>query len=133
MKKKLYLFDTHALIFWCNKQSVSENFIKYFDKQDQSGNLLVSSISFWETALLTKKGKLEIEDVESWKNELLANTNLVLIDPSASEMIKSVQLPNFHKDPFDRLLIVQANNNNAVLVTKDTVIKKYSVPVHWIY
>ena len=133
MKKKLYLFDTHALVFWCNQQSVSENFIKYFDKQDQSGSLLVSSISFWEAALLTKKGKLEIEDVESWKNELLANTNLVLIDPSASEMIKSVQLPNFHKDPFDRLLIVQANNNNAVLVTKDTIIKKYSVPVHWIY
>jgi len=132
MKRKLYLFDTHALIFWCNKQSVSEDFINYFDKQDQFGNLLVSSISFWEAVLLTKKGKIEIEDVELWRDELLSNTNLVLIDPSASEMIKSVQLPDFHKDPFDRLLIAQANNNNAILVTKDTNIKKYSVPVYWI-
>lgn len=112
---------------------MSEDFIKYFDKQDQLGNLLVSSISFWEAALLTKKGKLEIKDVESWRNELLANTNLVLIDPSASEMIKSVQLPDYHKDPFDRLLIAQANNKKAALVTKDINIKKYSVPVHWIY
>ncbi|MBL7095272.1 hypothetical protein ISS22_15015 [candidate division KSB1 bacterium] len=52
MKRKLFLFDTHALIFWCNRQAVSDEFIKYFDKQDQLGNLLVSSISFWEIALL---------------------------------------------------------------------------------
>ena len=132
MKRKLFLLDTHALIFWCNQQSVSEDFIKFFDKQDQLGNLMVSSISFWEIALLTKKGKLEITDVESWKNELFANTNLVLIEPSASEMIKSTQLPDIHKDPFDRLLIVQTNNNKATLVTKDVTIKKYSVPVCWI-
>jgi len=61
--------------------------------------LLVSSISFWEAALLNKKGKIEIKDVESWRNELLANTSLVLI--------------------------VQANNNKATLVTKDLNIKKY--------
>ena len=94
--------------------------------------MLVSSISFWEAALLNKKGKIEIKDVESWRNELLANTSLVLIVPSASEMIESVQLPDYHKDPFDRLLIVQANNNKATLVTKDLNIKKYSVPVYWI-
>ena len=132
MKRKLYLLDTHALIFWQNQESVSQDFIRYFDKQDQLGNLLVSSISFWETALLTKKGKLEIKDIESWKNELLANTNLVLINPSESEMIQSVHLPDFHKDPFDQLLIIQANKNGAVLVSKDENIQKYSVPVYWI-
>lgn len=61
--------------------------------------MLVSSISFWEAALLNKKGKIEIKDVESWRNELLANTSLVLI--------------------------VQANNNKAALVTKNPNIKKY--------
>ena len=49
-----------------------------------------------------------------------------------SEMIESVQLPNFHKDPFDRLLIVQANNKKAILVTKDPNIRKYSVAVFWL-
>lgn len=61
--------------------------------------MLVSSISFWEAALLNKKGKIEIKDVESLRNELLAHTSLVLI--------------------------VQANNNKATLVTKDPNIKKY--------
>ena len=131
MRRNFYLFDTHALIFWRTRQSVSDEFIKYFDKQDQLGNLLVSSISFWETALLAKKGKIKVVDIQAWRNEILANTNLIQIEPTASEMIKSAQLPDFHKDPFDRLLIVQTNNNNATLVTKDSNIKKYSVPVHW--
>ncbi len=131
MKRKQYLFDTHALVFWYTRQSVSKEFIKYFDAQNNLGNLCISSISFWELALLTKKGKLQIEDVESWRIELLTSTNLVLLEPSSSEMIKSVLLPDFHKDPFDRLLIVQANNNNATLVTKDKNISKYSVPVFW--
>ena len=47
-------------------------------------------------------------------------------------MIKSVQLPDFLKDPFDRLLISQALSNNATLVTKDKIIQRYSVPTYWI-
>ena len=56
MKRNAYLFDTHALIFWNNKESVSEEFIEFFDEQNQQGRLYISSISFWEVALLVKKG-----------------------------------------------------------------------------
>lgn len=131
MSAKKYLFDTHALIFWYTQVSVSSDFIKYFDKQNDLGNLFLSSISFWELALLAKKGKVEIEDVESWRIELLTNTNLVLLEPSASEMIQSVQLPDHHKDPFDRLLIIQANNNNASLISRDKSISQYDVSMFW--
>jgi len=75
MKRELYLLDTHALIFWHNQESVSQDFIRYFDKQDQLGNLLVSSICFWEAALLTKKGKLEIKDIESFDINILWHMN----------------------------------------------------------
>lgn len=50
-----YLFDTHALIFWNLKQGVSDKFIEFFDEQADKGNVLVSAVSFWETALLSKK------------------------------------------------------------------------------
>ena len=82
--------------------------------------------------LQKKKNRIKVDDIEAWRNEILANTNLIEIEPTASEMIESVQLPDFHKNPFDRLLIVQAINNKATLVTKDTNIQKYSVPVYWI-
>ena len=132
MKKDSYLFDTHALIFWSNKELVSDDFIKYFDKQDQKGNIFVSSISFWEIALLVKKGKIEMKDIHGWKNEILSNTNVKLINPTSSEMIDSTFLPDHHKDPFDRLLIAQAHRNKLLLVTKDKKIQKYTVSTFWI-
>ena len=114
-EKKSYLFDTHALVFWNNKESVSDEFIKFFDKQNQKGRLYISSISFWEVALLVKKGRIVISDVYAWKNEILSNTNIKVINPSVSEMIESTLLPDYHKDPFDRILIAQANQNHLLL------------------
>ncbi len=132
MKNTAYVFDTHSVIFCDNKESVSKDYIQFFDKQDQPGNLYVSSISFWEIALLLKKDKLEIEDIHTWKDELLKNTNLRLIHPSETELIDSTFLPDIHNDPFDRVLIAQTNQNNFKLVTKDQIIKKYEVSVFWI-
>ncbi|MFP4087679.1 MAG: type II toxin-antitoxin system VapC family toxin [Desulfobacteraceae bacterium] len=131
MKKEAYLFDTHALVFWNNRESVSEDFIAFFDSQDQKGQLYVSSISFWEIALLVKKGRMSMPDVHAWKNEILSNTHIRLIDPSVSEMINSTLLPDYHKDPFDRLLIAQANQNSLLIVTKDSNFDKYEVGTFW--
>ena len=58
--------------------------------------------------------------------------NIHLTEPSASEMINSALLPDLHKDPFDRLLIAQANQNNFLIVTKDQEIQKYDVETFWI-
>jgi PIN domain nuclease of toxin-antitoxin system len=132
MKNSGYLFDTHALIFWSNKSVVSTQFIQFFDEQNQQGMLYVSAISFWEIALLVQKGRLALPDVHAWKNELLRNTNLRLLDPTATEMIDSTLLPPYHKDPFDRLLVAQAAQNTLILVTQDQVIQKYNIPQIWL-
>jgi len=132
LKGPIYLFDTHALIFWKEKESVSGDFIQFFDEQAKKGCLYVSSISFWEVALLVKKKRIIIKDVVAWKNEILNNGNIQLIDPTSIEMINSVLLPDLHKDPFDRLLISQAFSHNCLLVTKDKDIKKYDLPVFWV-
>ena len=132
MKNEAYLFDTHALLFWSNRTSVSEEFITFFDDQSQKGHVYVSSVSFWEIALLVKKGRISMSDVQAWKNEILNNTDIRLVEPSASEMICSTLLPDYHKDPFDRLLIAQANQNKLLFVTKDKDIQRYEVGVFWI-
>ena len=132
MKRNAYLFDTHALLFWNNREFVSEGFITFFDDQAQKGCVYVSSISFWEIALLVKKGRVSMSDVHAWKHEILSNTDIRLVEPSASEMIYSTLLPDYHKDPFDRLLIAQARQNNLVFVTKDKDIQQYEVEVFWI-
>jgi len=131
LREDQYLFDTHALIFWHNRVNVSEDFIEFFDQQEQNGTLHLSSISFWEIALLVKRSRVEISDVHVWKNELMSNTNIRMLEPSASEMIDSTMLPDHHKDPFDRLLIAQANHHGLILVTQDQDIIKYRVKHFW--
>lgn len=126
-----YLLDTHALIFWVEATNLSDDFLLFLDEQQRLGMLYVSAISFWEVALLAKRGRIEVMDVHAWKNDLLNNTNLHLIEPSATEMIDSVSLPDHHKDPFDRLLIAQANRRNLTLVTRDTGLSQYTVSRFW--
>ena len=132
MTTNCYLFDTHALIFWSTKELVSKEFLDFFDSQAQRGNVLASSITFWEVALLSKKGKVEINNVHEWMSGLMENTDIKIINPSASDMIDSTLLPDRHKDPFDRLLIVQAMRHNAIFVTKDPAIDSYPVDTFWI-
>ncbi len=127
-----YLLDTHALVFWINQESISEEFIHFFDRQEQEGRLYVSPLSFWEIAFLAKRGKVQITDVQKWKDEILANTDIQLLTPTATEMIDSVNLPPIHKDPFDRLLISQAIRHNCRLVTKDQQIEKYDIETFWL-
>lgn len=131
MNKTAYLLDTHALIFWNNKENVSREFIEYFDDIDQRGLLFVSSITFWEIALLNKNKRLKISNLFIWKSDIFDNTNLQLLNPSAKEMIDSTLLPDIHKDPFDRLLIAQAKHNNLQIVTKDKNIHKYKINTFW--
>jgi len=131
MSKTRYLLDTHAVILWVTQTEMSPEFLNFLDEQDRLGHLLISSLSFWEIALLTQKGKLAFSNVHQWKEELLKNTHLQLITPTATEMIDSTLLPPHHKDPFDRLLIVQANHHQAWLVSKDSMMKHYEVDIFW--
>jgi len=131
LTQKYYLLDTHAVMFWNLKEEMSMKFVQFLDEQDKLGHLLISSISFWEIALLVKKGKVALNNIHAWKAELFKNTNLKLINPSVDEMIDATLLPNIHKDPFDRLLIIQANHHGALLVTKDLIIPQYDVQTFW--
>ena len=131
MKRKDYLLDTHALIFWVQKEEVSTDFIDFIDRRSKKGKVFISSASIWEIALLKKKGRFDIDDLHQWKNDILNHSSAKLIDPTASDMIDSTLLPDYHKDPFDRLFIAQAINNNALLVTRDEIIAKYDVETFW--
>lgn len=101
------------------------------DVASRSGHVLVSTAAFWEVALLARKGRLEIDDVSSWKNELLAATGTRLATPEVDDMIASVALPQHHRDPFDRLFIAQARSLRAVLVSRDALFAAYDVATRW--
>lgn len=131
MRQKKYILDTHALIFWVEREEVSPDFIEFFDLQCKKRKVLISSASIWEIALLKKKGRIDIENLPLWKDDILSHSPVEILEPTPADMIDSTLLPDHHKDPFDRLLIAQAINNNAILVTRDRTISQYSVETFW--
>jgi PIN domain nuclease of toxin-antitoxin system len=131
LRQEKYILDTHALIFWVEREEVSPDFIEFFDQQGKKGKVLISSASIWEIALLKKKGRLDIENLHQWKDDILSHSPVEIIEPTPADMIDSTLLPDHHKDPFDRLLIAQAINNNAILVTRDRTISQYPVETFW--
>ena len=131
LKNKKFLLDTHALLFWLEEESISHEFVNFLDKQGTKGNLLFSSVSIWEIALLVKKGRIHRDNLHKWKNDVLNYSPAKMIDPTATDMIESTLLPDIHKDPFDRILIAQTISNDAILVTKDKSIQKYQVDTLW--
>lgn len=132
LKQKKYLLDTHALFYWVEEgEEVSADFIKFFDKQSRRGRVLVSTASIWEIAMLNKKGRVAIDDLHLWTDEIVNQSSAGIVETTVADMINSTLLPDYHKDPFDRLLIAQANRNNAILVTRDKVIARYAVQTFW--
>ncbi len=130
--RECFLLDTHTLVFWSLKRDISKEFIAFLNSKAEHGLLFLSSVSFWEAALLFKKGKIKIEQgLWIWKQEVMSESLSRLIEPSAEEMMESVFLPGHLRDPFDRLLIVQARTHRMKLVSKDQSLQRYEVELFW--
>ncbi len=55
MKPKNYLFDTHALVFWVEKEKVSPDFIDFFDRQGKKGNVIFLPRPYGKSLYLKKR------------------------------------------------------------------------------
>ncbi|MDP2633120.1 MAG: type II toxin-antitoxin system VapC family toxin [Candidatus Curtissbacteria bacterium] len=125
----MMLLDTHVLVWWISDpeklpkkiQREIDNCVKH------NIQILVSSISIWEIAILFKKGKLGSDmDINAWieKVESLPFFQFVAVDNTIAA--KSVMLVEFsHKDPADRIIVATAREYGAVLVTSDRKLLEY--------
>jgi PIN domain nuclease of toxin-antitoxin system len=88
--------------------------------------VLVSMASPWEIAIKTALGKLpSVDDLELQIND--KRFELLPIALRHTEAVAS--LPNHHKDPFDRMLVAQAQVEGLTLVTSDREIRRYPVSI----
>jgi PIN domain nuclease of toxin-antitoxin system len=121
-----YLLDTHYLI-WAiaDSKKISKNIMDLISDAEQQ--VFVSTISFWEVALKSSMGKIEIpgfqpEDIP----EICKKIGFEIIELSAADSSSYHQLKaSYHKDPFDRMLIWQAIRNGHTLISSDDQVNKY--------
>ena len=87
--------------------------------------LYVSAATLWECAIKSAIGKLDIP--EEFYRIVSDNYAILGIDVPHLEAYRN--LPMHHRDPFDRILVVQAQFVSLTVVTRDSNIAKYDVPV----
>lgn len=124
----MILLDTHALVWWVTGDAeLSANARAAIKKELNGGEIIVSSISAWEIAMLVAREKLVLTvDVDAWL-AAVAEIEVVRFVPVNNEIaIKSVSLPGeFHKDPADRMIVATARVLAIPLVTKDEKMRAY--------
>ena len=124
----MIVLDTHAWIWWVsNPEFLSDKAKQIIDEAVTNRNVLISSISVWEVAILVSRGRLKLTmNPDDWVAASEALPFFDFVPVSNSIALKSVQLPGIlHNDPADRIIIATAISLGAVLVTKDENIRNY--------
>ena len=124
----MIVLDTHAWIWWVsNPEFLSVKAKQIIDEAATNRNVLISSISTWEVAILVSRGRLNLTmSPDDWVAASEALPFFDFVPVSNSIALKSVQLPGvLHNDPADRIIIATAISMGAVLVTKDEKIRNY--------
>ena len=125
----MYLLDTHAMLWYLrDSPELSASAHSLIDKAEY---VAVSIASFWEIAIKQSIGKMRfcmtIPELESLC--LDRDIQVLPIQSAVLEQIKS--LPEIHGDPFDRLIIAQAEIGKMTIITRDRIIPRYPVPTIW--
>ena len=125
----MYLLDTHAMLWYLrDSPELSASAHSLIDKAEY---VAVSIASFWEIAIKQSIGKMQfcmtIPELESLC--LDRDIQVLPIQSVVLEQIKS--LPKIHADPFDRLIIAQAQIGKMTIITRDKMIPQYPVPTIW--
>ena len=116
----MILLDTHALV-WLDEGSsrLGKKSLSRIDKALQSSELFVSTISFWEVAMLVEEGRLEMQtEVDLWRQSLMDN-GLQEVALTGDIAICAALLEGFHGDDADRMIVATAIQIAATLCTAD--------------
>ena len=117
------LLDTNAFLWWVVD---SPRLSKGAREAISSEDVLVSSATGFEIATKRKSRKLRFdEDIESQ----VESNGFRGLDITLQDAVAAGDLPLHHRDPFDRILIAQAQIEQLIVVTSDPMFGQYDVPV----
>lgn len=125
------LIDTHALLWFCEG---SENLSRTARAamEDAGNQRFVSHATAWEVAIKTGLQKLRLqEDYTLLFSDVLQSNGFEMLSSSLAHYEALITLPRHHGDPFDRLLIAQAQVEGLTLVTCDMHFPAYNIPLLW--
>ena len=124
------LLDTHALIWWLgNESKLSRRASSII--ANQKNTVLVSAAIAWELAIKVNLGKVDALSLTTELSRYAAEEGFEELPISMEQAVRAGLLPLHHRDPFDRLLVAQAQGLNVPILSADTVLDQYDVKRLW--
>jgi len=120
------LLDSHVLLWFLADDKKLSKTVRDLIEMDTNG-VHCSIASLWEIAIKRGTGKLAAPNLEPALSAY--GFNILPVTTRHTEAV--VDLPRFHGDPFDRMLVVQAKLEGLILVSADQNIRRYDVPIAW--
>jgi PIN domain nuclease of toxin-antitoxin system len=125
------LLDTHALLWWLSDEPALTKTARAIIA-DTNNQILVSAASAWEIATKVRLGKLPTaEDLAADFAGHLEREGFQMLAISWDHAIRAGLLPGPHRDPFDRMLIAQAQAENVPILSNEILFDTYGVRRVW--
>ena len=125
------LLDTQCWLWWfAQPERLNEEAIAHI--VDENNELWLSVASIWEIGIKVAIGKLPLADpLDSYISSRMAQLGMRSLEITASHALQAAALPLHHRDPFDRMLIAQAQIEEMTLVSADSMFNKYDISLLW--
>jgi PIN domain nuclease of toxin-antitoxin system len=120
------MLDTHTVLWW-----MAGELDRLGEKARgaiSEGDIVISAVVIWEVAIKRHQGKL---DAPADLLDQLERAGVPLLPITARHADRVGTLPLHHRDPFDRLLVAQADCEGLALVSADEELKRYGVEIVW--
>jgi PIN domain nuclease of toxin-antitoxin system len=125
------LLDTHVFLWW-NEASPRLSKQAHSLISDPENTLYLSVVSVWEVILKEGTGKLKLPSAAAvYIPARLAHYRFEVLPLGLGHVLAVGTLPTHHRDPFDRMLVAQAEVERLPILTHDPQIRKYNVETVW--
>ena len=114
-----YLLDTHILLWWLfNEPKLNAECRDII--RNPAHRILVSNVSAWEIATKYRIGKLpEAKQIVEEYSQILHQSKFIELPITSAHALRAGSLPISHRDPFDRMIMAQAELENLPVITYD--------------
>lgn len=123
----MIVLDTHIWVWNVQGDPRLQAGHKQLIEEHETDRIGISAVSLWEVAKAVELGRLTLPvPLEDWFESALTAPAIEILPLTPKIAISSTQLPGeFHKDPFDQLIVATARVHDVPLVTADATILRY--------
>jgi PIN domain nuclease of toxin-antitoxin system len=126
------LLDTHAFLWWASSRGARLSDRARELLSDGATEAAFSIASVWEIAIMVGSGRMVLPaEPERYVPDRLRHHGFELMPIELPHAIRAGALPSLHRDPFDRMLIAQAQIEGLPILTADPAISRYDVETIW--